>query len=135
MAIQRAQLEMVIEAMDDLGKNRLPLPLTVRLHNARRAVASALNDRVSIQNQLVTTHLPEGRDIQDGVTPDDEGYENLRDQMQELYESEADVDLGEPITTKTLEARGDGIVLTRQSLAVLMEIGFVVDVAPELVPA
>jgi hypothetical protein len=120
--IRNAALEPVVKALDDLAANRLPLPLTVRLHNTRKAVVAALREREEIKKALVQPYLPEGSD---SVTAEDPGFAELVGKVEELWREEVGVDTGAPIDLSKLNGVAEKIEVTGASLAVLEEVGLV----------
>lgn len=121
--IPNGLLSAVIGAFNDFEKNRLPYNISVRLHNARKAFERALNERVDLQNTLVKQYVKPGAEA---VKETDEGYEELRLKVEELYNTEIEVDFGNPIEEEKIAALGERVAVLGNSIDLLQFIGFLV---------
>lgn len=114
---QNGEADGVLGALEDLGRNRLPLPQTVRVHNATKVVQEAIREREELRQSLIKQYDDNGGGWQDVAEAPDE----LVNKVAELLTEEVELDLGEPMT---LKAGVRNIELSRESYAILEHLGF-----------
>lgn len=120
MKTKKGSLDPIVAALNDLGANRLPLPLTTRIHNARKAVLTATRERDEIKNDLLAPYLAEGRK---SISPGEEGYTELIAKINELWNEDVELELGAPIDLSKLNGQAESVQVKEQTIAVLDEIG------------
>lgn len=111
-------LELVAEALMEMGDNRLPVETSERVVDAAQVVLAALNKRQEMHAALAKPYLTDGK--QD-LKPEDEGYAELLDKLNTLYAQEIELDLGKPICTSDLK----GASIRPNLLGVLKDLGWV----------
>lgn len=131
--IKHAQLDAVAQALGDLAANRMPLPITIRVHNAAKVLTRAMNDRNALKDEIIKSYLPaEIREIPgSSIEPTDPCFPELVGKLNELWDSEAEIDCGPPIDLGSLNGKAEAISVKPASLAVLDELGLMVGL-PEL---
>lgn len=137
MKIPNGALDMVIPALDDLGANRLPLPISVRIHNASKAVRAAQTKRDLDKNALIVACLPDELKEVPGseVKPDSPGFPELILKINELWNAAADVDAGAPIDLSKLNGLSDKVMCKPLTLKVLEDFGLLVSAPSSDLPA
>jgi hypothetical protein len=120
MKAQNGELDTIAAALGDLGQNRMPYPVAVRLHNIGKSVRVAISDREALRLDLVKPYLLEGK-LQ--VEPEDPGYVELVQKIGELFSTEVEVNTGDPIDLSRLNGTADSVNLRPGTLEILDKFG------------
>lgn len=127
MKVAKAALDPVLKAFDDFLSNRLPLPLHVRMHNARKVAADAHKEREEIRSSLVKSHAPEGKE---SITDQDPGWAEWLEKVNEVWREELELDFGPVVDMSKIDAEvAKKIILKDNTYPLLSEIGLLVEAA------
>lgn len=105
-------------ALQRLVDEPLPAFDALRLRKVLKTVREEFQTFVEVRNEKIEEYGEDGQ-----IDPDDEGWEDFNDEMQELLDGEADVEV-EPISIKDLP---DDLEISASDLDVLMEAGIIVE--------
>ncbi len=135
MKIPRGALELVEAALVDLATNRLPLPVSIRLHNATKAVRVAKVDREQLKDTIIKGYLPEElREVPgSGLKPEDPMFPEMLGKLNEFWASEVELEAGPAVDLSRLNGVADKVMCKPESLSLLQEFGLLV-LEPTLVP-
>lgn len=117
VAVQRMALPKVLDAFQDLGANRLPLAVTVRIHEAMTIVKEAAQRRADLRNVLIRQYDETGEGWAD---PRDAPYE-LVDKIEELESEDVPLNLGNAVSVERL---GNDIQVSPNHYSILLALGF-----------
>ncbi len=116
ITIPNGALDRVLQAVEDVGANRLPLTTTKTLHEAKRVLLQLRNTRNELHNSLMAPYQINGQ-----VGPDHEAYGELVEKLNELYREEVSFEMP-AISFESLHATV-GVQLKQESLGILEDIG------------
>lgn len=120
--VARGALDRVVEAFMALGKNRLPLSTTQRIHAAKKVAIEAVGEREELRKALVEQYKPEGAgDNWQGFADVDDAPDELLDKIGELVGETVALEIGEPVN---LNGTADSIQIEEAHYSVLAELGF-----------
>ena len=113
MRLRYAELDAVMAALTELGKNRLVLAQTVRLHNITKPFREAVKEREELRLAICTPYFPKGEQ-----KPRDEDIPEVTRKVLDLWGQEVEVAVGEPLD---LAPFVDSVQLDANSLGVLLQ--------------
>lgn len=118
--VQRGALDLVFAALSGLGRNRLPLPLTQRIHRAKKHVAELVSEREELRKALIEQYRPEdaGESWQ-GFASVEDAPDELMEKLTELQTEDVSLELGKPIRLN----EAAGIELSAEHYGVLIGVG------------
>lgn len=114
---QDGRADGVLGALEDLGRNRLPLPQTVRVHNAKKAVKEQIQEREELRKALIEQYDESGEGWQDPNDAPEELLEKVGELMGEIVE----LDLGDPVK---LNGEAMDVDISETSYAILDALDF-----------
>lgn len=104
-------------ALQRLVDEPLPAFDALRLRKVLKAVREEFQTFVEVRNEKIEEYGEDGQ-----IDPDSDDWEDFNDEMQEVMEKEADVEI-EPVS---LEDLPDDLEISASDLDVLMEAGVIV---------
>lgn len=127
LTLQNGHLGPALKALAALTAEdvRLPAPVAIRAYRAKQAVAEAWKPVSEAEIRTIRQHG--GKLTEDGgwtIGPEQEGYTEVREEIEELRAGTVDLDL-QPIPWSGIEAASRPVEIGADHLGVLVETGII----------